>query len=96
MAVTAASFKAAFPEFANATEALVTATLERAVLDCPSDAWGQVTDRGIELTAAQSLALSPFGRGAQLVSKDGSTVYDERLECLKRGVALGAVTVAGN
>lgn len=95
MAVTATSFKTAFPEFANADNTLVAAVITRAAADCPADTWGDLTDRGVELVTAQALALSPNGRGTQLVNKDGSTVYDQRLIDLKRAVTLGGVTIAG-
>lgn len=89
MAVDAASFKAAFPEFGNAPNALVDATIARASLVCPASVWGAFVDQGIELTTAQWLALSPFGRSVQLVNKDGSTAYDQRLADLMTAVAGG-------
>jgi hypothetical protein len=88
--VTAAEFKAAFPEFSNADDDLVESEIANAEEMCPEDVWSVEAKRtrGIGLTVAQSLALSPAGRGMQLES-DGKTVYDERLNDLRRYFAGG-------
>ena len=49
----------------------------------------ELQSQGIGLRAAQSLALSPFGRELQMVLKDGSTAYDKRLDELINIVAIG-------
>ena len=89
--MTVADFKAAFPEFANATDELVEIEIARAELRTPASVWtDEVTrDEGIGLRAAHSLTLSPAGRDMQL-APDGTTVYMLRLEELYSVVAGGA------
>lgn len=89
MSVTAASFKARFPEFTNADDDLVDEVLTRASALCPESVWEDLADQGTELRAAIDLAKSPYARSADLVNKDGSTVYDDRLNELKRVVSSG-------
>lgn len=88
--MTAAEFKAAFPEFSNTSNSLVESEIEVAEVMCPASVWTDETKRtrGIGLTVAQSLALSPAGRSMELAS-DGATVYDARLDDLRRQVAGG-------
>jgi hypothetical protein len=88
--VTAAAFKAAYPEFSNASDTLVESEIEVAEAMCPESIWTDETKRarGIGLTVAQSLALSPAGRDMQLAA-DGTTVYDARLDDLRRQIAGG-------
>lgn len=88
MSVDTATFKAKFPEFENAPDAVVDAFITDAVVLCPDDVWGDFTDMGVELHTARSLALSPMGRGMELGS-DGMTVYDGRLAELRRIVSIG-------
>lgn len=89
MAVTAESFKARYPEFENASDDLVEETLARAVQLCPSAVWDDLADQGVEVKAAQLLALSPNARSMKLSSNDGSTVYDKEWETLRRIVSAG-------
>lgn len=75
MTWTAASFKARYPEFATASDALVTASLADAAAYVDASLAPVDADRGIGLKAADILALSPFGQTARMQSKDGSTTY---------------------
>lgn len=86
MAVTAAQFKARFPEFTNADDTLVDEVLAEAVLLCPDTIWGDHTDQGVKYTTAQRLAQMPTAREMAL-NPDGSTVYDKPLAELKSIVA---------
>lgn len=88
MAVDLNSFKANRPEFANAGDALITATLAQVELRV-SDSWGDRRDEVVELEAAHALASSPFGRNARLTAKDGTTTYGETLRRMKYGHAWG-------
>lgn len=87
--VSAATFIVNYPEFTNAPPALITNELTNAYNKTSATVWGVYIDEGAQLRACRSLALSPFGRGMALVSKDGSTVYDERLNDLIEIIAAG-------
>lgn len=89
MAVTAAQFKAAHPEFANVLTPEVEAKLADAALLCPESVWGDFTDQGVRYRAARLLALAPMGRDVKLVNKDGSTIYDEQIDLLVKIVSSG-------
>lgn len=88
MAVSAEQFKNRFPEFINADDSLVEAVLEEAALLCPDAVWGDFTDQGVKLAAAQKLARQPTAREMAL-NPDGTTVYDQELELLRRIVSSG-------
>lgn len=87
--MTASEFKAAFPEFEKAPDALVNAKIRIAELRTNSTVWGEQYEIGVSYLAARLLALSPFGRPMQLVNKDGSTVYDEPWRTSRDAVASG-------
>jgi len=89
VAVTVASFKSAFPEFADAPTGLVQAKLTDSAQLCPLVPWGALQDQGVSYYTAQALALSPFARKMALADKDGVTIYDDRLTLLKRMVTAG-------
>lgn len=86
MAVTPAQFVENYPEFAPALTqqpALVATTLSDAYALTPDTVWPSgFLDQAAQLRAAQSLALSPYGRGMALANDEGKTVYDLRLERL--------------
>lgn len=63
--------------------------LDRAYALTPASIWGAMQDEGAQLRAAQSLALSPYGTGLQLIQKNGATNYDTRLDRLVAIVAAG-------
>jgi len=93
MAVTVASFKAQYREFAKADDAMVQAYLNDAALLAPASVWGSFADQYASLKAAQAIALSPAGREMQLTSKDGSTVYDSRISDLESRIVAGAMVL---
>lgn len=88
MSVSVASFKVANPEFAFVDDAYVEAQLAN-VEAVTSDAYDTDAKRDyvVQLTLAHALALSPMGRDAGLVAKDGTTTYGARLKELKLGNA---------
>lgn len=86
--MTVAAFKAERPEFTNTDTAVVQTALDKAATMCPAEVWGARVNEGVSAYAAQWLALSPAGRGMELVS-DGMTVYDQELNTLRSIVAGG-------
>jgi hypothetical protein len=86
--VTVQDIKAQFPEFANATDALVQAFLSSAILRCPVAVWGTLTDEGVKWTTVSLLAQSPMARSMELAA-DGTSVYDAELLRLKRTISAG-------
>lgn len=88
MSVTVETFVAAFSEFAFVDPALLAAQLTN-VEAVTSDAYDTEAKRDyvVQLTLAHALALSPMGRDAGLVAKDGTTTYGARLKELKLGNA---------
>jgi len=93
MAVTLASFRAAFPEFEVADAALVQAKLDEAVLALDERVFGVRFDEAVQYFAAHRLAISPFGQNARLVAKDGSTTYGEAYAGIQRACAGGGWAV---
>jgi hypothetical protein len=70
--MTAAEFKAKFPEFATAPDSRVEEVLADAELET-ADSWDARRDRVVALRAAAALALSPAGRNARLFAAAGSS-----------------------
>jgi hypothetical protein len=89
VAVTLSSFRVAFPEFEGASDSLVQAKLDEAVLALDARVFGARFDEAVRYRAAHTLALSPFGQNARLVAKDGSTTYGTHLEDVCRACAGG-------
>jgi hypothetical protein len=94
MSWTAAAFKARYPEFNPASDAVVTAALADAVPYIDPGLFSTDTDQAVGLKAAHILAISPFGQNARLVAEDGSTTYAKALEPLVRARA-GGPWIAG-
>lgn len=82
--MTAAEFLVAFPEFNGAAEAMITAAIT-AQTPMISDSWdADRADLVLGLRVADSLARSPFGRNARMVSENKitgvvSTTYRKQL-----------------
>ncbi|HSN27175.1 MAG TPA: DUF4054 domain-containing protein [Kofleriaceae bacterium] len=94
MAWTAASYKAAFPEFAATPDAQVTAALNSAALRCDSRLFGATIDDAVALLAGHLLSISPSGQQSRLDSDSADTTYYR--EWLKlAGVAGGGPWLAG-
>lgn len=87
MAVTVASFLLACPEFTRAPDVVDVEThLADAILEVDAEVWGDKTDKGVRLTLAHALALSPFGQMAKLSADDGESTYSVQLKKLKEQV----------
>jgi hypothetical protein len=101
MAIDLLTFRSLYPEFASAPDPLVQAKLVEAEQMVPDAVWGagtpsgglggggSLTQQATFLYCAQFLAKSPFARSMNLVSKTGETIYDERIQNLKRVVTSG-------
>lgn len=89
MAVTVESFIESFPEFKTAKIETIKAKLADAVLQVDAAVYGTKADLGVKYTAAHLLALSPFGRQAKLVSKNGTTTYQMHRDDLIAQVSSG-------
>lgn len=72
---TAAAFKAEYPEFEDAPDALVEAKLNQAGLELDATIWGVRAATAVSLLGAHKLACSPFARAMKLVLKTGDTYY---------------------
>jgi hypothetical protein len=86
MAVTISSFKARYPEFSKAGDVMLAAALTgvEAVVSVDAFASDAARDEYVMLSLAHALALSPMGRDAQLVAKDGkTTTYTARLSAMR-------------
>jgi hypothetical protein len=74
--LTAAEFKALFPEFANAPDALVESRIAWAVPRTPVDVWGaDYLEQGIGLLAAHFLSLAPNAKAMRKGERPGETMY---------------------
>lgn len=89
MAVTAATFKAAFPEFVNADNSVVEAKIDSAKLQINSTIWGSRYDEGIMWLTAILLSSSPFGEAARLSDDKLTTIYHETYKRLRSIVTVG-------
>lgn len=90
MAVSRAVFIVRYLEFAKADAALVTAKIDQAVRRYDEGECGDQYDDVVYLRAAHLLAMTPWGRAARLVNKDGTTVYAELLAETERNIGAGA------
>lgn len=78
MTVSVASFKVAFPEFAKSGDAMLEAQLALVLVDV-SDSFGDSYDTAVMLRLADTLALSPWGRNARLITPKATTsTYGDR------------------
>ena len=87
--MTRTQFRARFPEFKNATDALIDATLAEAALEIDVEVWADRYDAGHGFLTAHKLALSPFGQTARMVSAQGNTTYQKHFEDGVRQVTNG-------
>jgi len=101
MTVTAASLKAAWPEFDSAADALVTSKITQAYLSLSEATWGDLYDDAVTLKACHLLALTPDGRAMRLDPEGhagqtglGVTAYGQELDELRVAVTCGLARVA--
>lgn len=80
MAISLERFIGRYPEFSDAPPDTIEAALaesDRAT----SDSWlGGRRDDAVMLRTAHVASMSPWGRDARLMNKDGSTIYGRLLE----------------
>jgi hypothetical protein len=92
MAVTATTFKAAFPEFAvdSDVDALIVEKLAEAegMVDRALFQLAKNADSAVSYCAAHHLAISPAGINARLSKGDGKTLYWETYKRLMRTGAM--------
>lgn len=86
---TSSDLLARFPEFGGADTDLIDAAIADAVQRTNATAWGDLYTQGVLYMAAESLALSPYGRKMRLVSNEGETVYSRPLRTMKKRVSVG-------
>ena len=96
MAVTLSDFRARFPEFALAPDALVNACLADAAGQIDVAVWGGKANMGVKYLAAHLIATNPSGEFARLskaqlglLQSPWDTQYKEAYDALKRSVAAG-------
>lgn len=86
---TLAEFRAAFPEFSRASDALVNAKLTDASGTMDVTVWGDRYDQGQLYLAAHLLALAPGGQSMRLKTGEMTSVYWSRYKSLLRIVTAG-------
>ena len=89
MAVTVATFREGYPEFADCPDSLVQFKLDEAaattwqpVFDSTPEAGRHLYEQITYLYCAKYLALSPYARKMALVDDKGATLYDQRIRQL--------------
>jgi len=105
MAVTAASLKAAWPEFDAAADALVTSKISQAERSLSESAFADsdTYDDAVTLKACHLLALTPDGRAMRLDPEGkagryglGVTIYGQELDQLIRASTVGLARLSGD
>lgn len=86
MAVTAASIRAAHPEFEPVADAVVLPVIAAAYLAHDATVWGDLLDVGVDLYVCDQLARSPFARHLRLAKQEERSVYQYEWERLRRQV----------
>lgn len=89
MAIDVPTFLQTFPEFTDAGPTLIGAMLTRAQQYTPTVPWGVFQQEGAFLYCARFLALTPWGRKANLANKNGQTNYDQDLRRVTLMVTAG-------
>ena len=102
MTVTAATLKAEWPEFEDASDALVTAKISQAEGSLDESTLGDLYDNAVTLKACHLLALTPDGRAMRLDPEGkaghyglGVSVYGQELDELIRSATVGLSRVSG-
>lgn len=89
MAITVTDFKARYPQFSTAEDALIEASLAQAAREIDLVICGDQADDIQALRAAQDLSSSPFGIQAGLATQQGNTyvtAFDQPLERRLRAI----------
>ena len=78
--MTAAEFRAIFPAFSRASDALIEERLAQAERRTPGAIWGDLQEDGVKYLAAHLLALEPQARDLAKGERFGESAYGrERL-----------------
>jgi hypothetical protein len=88
-----ARFRAEFPEFEDASDALAQAKLDEAHRAFDEALFGARYLDAVRYKAATLIASSPFGKSMRLAKGEGATVYAEPLETILRAVPASGVAV---
>lgn len=87
-------FRAAYPAFNKAPDALVDAKLAIATAKCDPGAWGDLRDVGIGLWTAHQLTMEPEGREVRISNQQsGTSTYEQQFNGFAGVVGLGPVVV---
>lgn len=86
---TAATFRAIFPEFTRATDALIDSRISMATQRTPADVWGDLQAQGIAWMTAHMLALLPEAKDMRKGEPAGETMYGRERAILDRVVGGG-------
>lgn len=78
--MTLVEFRATYPEFSTADDALVQRFLDSSAGELDSDTWGEYLHTGHGLLTAHMLAISPMGEFARLQSDKGQSTYGAEYE----------------
>jgi len=89
LAVTYATFLVRFPEFAQAPQTLVEASLADAELMVDRDVYGAKADMAVGFYAAHLVATNPLGEMARLDKKSDRTTYLVHFERVRRSIGTG-------
>lgn len=92
--MTLAEFREGFPEFCDVRDGQVKHHLERSTSRLDTSVLGAKLNQAHGLLTAHTLAASPFGQQARLVSEKGDTTYRRQLKELLSETVLG-VAIAG-
>lgn len=86
-------FRAQFPEFDEASDALVQQKLGQAQRSFDAELFGEKYQDAVMYKTADLLASSPFSRTMRLDKGQGPTVYAAALEGIVRSVPASALAV---
>lgn len=89
MPLTPTQFKANFPEFTNASDALVQVRLDWAYERTDSTIWGDKLDQGAQWLTAHMLSLLPEAKDLRKGEKPGESMYQRERHRLNRVVSSG-------
>ena len=92
MSVEIIDFITTFPEFTEAGDPMIQARLDQAARETPTSVWGEHTDKGIMLRAADALSRGPGGTNAQ-IEPEKLTSYAVELKRYINIVTCGRVRV---
>lgn len=87
--LTVLEFRARFPEFEVLLDPQVQKALDIAANNVDPTVYGDRAQDAAYYYAADTLALSPFGQQARLVSANGTTTYRVQFERMQKAACFG-------